>query len=283
MKGQGLTALAPSRPMAALKPLNVGSTCIYEDTVLREHIRHALSLGLPVCDLYPPHEGVAVLVASGPSVAGQLESIRRQRDRGRPLIAVKDAHDWLIEHGVIPEYAVAIDPRVGRWNCFRRKHADVKYLIASQCHADMFAHLHGHQVWLWHLFISEPKTVLPPEAWMIGGGATTGLRAINLFYTMGFRRFELYGYDSCLQDGVLRVNGDKPKEARPVPVKMGTRTFWCNPAMAHQAQTFQPLFDVMPDMLIQSYGDGLITAILKEREKGTHGRPKMRPDAMVQV
>ena len=279
----GLQPVPPQPMDTKWKALNVGSTCIYEDTVLREHIRHALSLGLPVCDMHPQHDYVAVLVASGPSVSGQLASIKRQRDRGRPIIAVKDAHDWLIEHGVVPDYAIAIDPRLGRWNCFRRTHPDVKYLIASQCHADMFAHLRGYQVWLWHLFVSEPKTVLPPHAWMIGGGATTGLRAINLFYTMGFRRFELYGYDSCLKDGVLRVNGDKPKEGQPLPVKVGTRTFWCNPSMAHQAQTFQPLFDVMPDMLIQSYGDGLITAIMSDRDKHARKGPQMRQDAMVSI
>ena len=264
--------------MPVLKPLNVGSTCIYDDTVLHQHIRHATSLNLPVCGLHPAHDGVAVLVASGPSVKTQLASIRRQRERGRPIVAIKDAHDWLIEQGVIPDYAVAIDPRAGRWNCFTRKHPDVKYLVASQCHADMFAHLHGYQVWLWHLCTSNPKEVYGPDVWMIGGGATTGLRALNLFYTMGFRRCELYGYDSCLQEGVLRINGDLPKTGEPVvPVTVGTRIFLCNPAMAHQAQTFQPILDVMPDLHVQSYGDGLISAILTEREKARRRTFRVMP------
>jgi len=249
------------------RELKTKSNCIYDDTVLRDHIAHALTLGLPVCDQHDPHDGVAILVASGPSVEGQLDSIRRQQQRGRPLFAIKDAHDWLISKGTVPNYAVAIDPRKGRWNCFTHKHPDVKYLVASQCHADMFAHLTGHQVWLWHLFVSEPKTVYDPKTVMIGGGATTGMRVINLLYTMGFRRFELYGYDSCLKDGLLRVNGDKPKDGSLLTVKVGTRRFVCNPAMANQAETFQDILATMPDIVVQSYGDGLISAILDERAK----------------
>jgi hypothetical protein len=93
------------------------------------------------------------------------------------------------------------------------------------------------------------------------------MRVINLLYTMGFRRFELYGYDSCLKDGLLRVNGDKPKEGTLLTVKVGNTIFLCNPAMANQAETFQAILATMPDIAVQSYGHGVISAILNERRK----------------
>jgi len=80
-----------------------------------ENIRHCMTLGLPTMEQHFPHDYVAVLVASGPSVEGQLESIKRQKQRGRLIFAIKDAHDWLIQHGVVPHGAVVVDPVDDQW------------------------------------------------------------------------------------------------------------------------------------------------------------------------
>lgn len=47
---------------------------------------------------------------------------------------------------------------------------------------------------------------------LIGGGTTSGLRAISLFYVLGYRQFELFGFDSCNDGELLRVNGDGLKD-----------------------------------------------------------------------
>jgi uncharacterized Rossmann fold enzyme len=249
-----------------LHPLSIGSKCVMSDTELFRHIGLAMERSLPEIGLHHEHDGVAVLVASGPSVEGQLDSIKKARDAGHPIIALKDAHDWLIERGVIPDYAVAIDPQEHRWNCFKLKHPQVKYFIASQCHPAMFEHLKGHEVYLWHLYVKKGQTI-PPGRNLIAGGSTTGMRSITLFYTMGFRKFELYGYDSCLKDGVLRVNGDKSSEAVVVTVVVDGKLFQCNPAMAAQAQEFEKVFDYMQDAQVVAHGEGLIAAILEARTK----------------
>jgi 6-hydroxymethylpterin diphosphokinase MptE-like protein len=248
------------------------NTCNTDDATLTAHVHSALARGLPELFKGPQHEIVAVLVGSGPTVAGQLDSLRRQRKRGRPIFAMNEAHDWLISRDFIPDYAVAVDAQdhVQKW--FANKRKDVKYWIASQCHPKTFDHLSDCQVWLWHLEFNKGKA-FPPTAMRICGCTTTGLRTITLLYVMGFRRFELYGYDSCLQDGTLRVNGDAPPEKDeiiPMIVELAPgnrRLFYCNPGMAGQADEFQELFTMMPDIAIQSYGDGLITAILDARER----------------
>lgn len=253
-------------------PLKIRSIAVLDDATLTQHVLHALSLGLPSLGAYHPHDMVAVLVGSGPSIATQLDSIKRQRDKGRPIIAIKDAHDFLIEHGIIPNQAVVLDPTEYQWQCFRRKHPDVQYWVCSQCHPSMFAHLAGHQVSLFHLIFNENKVYKgqPSVKFMIGGATTTGLRAISLLHVMGFRRFELYGFDCCFTGDRLRVETawERPKDdnSRVVPVRCGARTFLCNPGMAAQAQEFQNLWTdyQMPDIFVQSYGDGLITAILDE-------------------
>lgn len=259
----------------------VRSMPVLPDETLTAHVHHALNLGLPMLPAHYAHDLVAVLVASGPSVIGQLDSIMRQRDRGRPIIAIKDAHDWLISNGVIPNQAVVLDPTDGQWQCFRRKHPAVQYWVSSQCHPKMFEHLHGYSVSLFHLVFNGNKAYKGYDVpFMIGGGTTTGLRAISLLYVMGFRRFELYGYDSCLIDGRLRV-GTAWKRDNENPailkVKVGERTFFCNPGMAAQAQEFQKLWKdyAMPDIFVQAYGHGLIAAILRERERLSRKIPKV--------
>lgn len=253
-----------------------------DDDVLTAHVHDALTRGLPVAGQHPPHAGIAVLVGSGPSVEGQLESIKRQQHmKGRTIFAIKDAHDWLIEHDVIPNSALVIDPTEGQWQCFRKKHPNVTYFVASQCHPSLFDHLAGHSVYLFHLAFNEGKAY-PPNTPMICGATTTGLRAITLLYTMGFRRFELYGYDSCLMDGALRVDSAWKREDdeldKALPIVVGDRQFLCTPSMAGQAEEFQKLWVSMPDIYVQSYGDGLLTAILSERDWQTirtiytHGR-----------
>lgn len=254
-----------------LLTLKIESSCIADDATLTSHVAHALSLGLPEIQQHPAHDLVAVLVGSGPSVISQLDSIKRQQQRGRPVFAIKDAHDWLLVRGVVPQYAVAIDPQAHRWNCFTQRHPDVHYLIASQCHPAMFAHLAGHHVYLWHLQFNH-GAAFPTGTLVLGGCTTTGLRAITMLYAMGFRRFELYGYDSCLSDGLLRVNGDRPKEGnQTIPIVLDVtptdrRVFYCNPGMAAQALEFQDLFTMMPEITVQSHGEGLLTAILEARE-----------------
>lgn len=246
-------------------PFKIKASCVMEDAELYEHIRLALLRGLPLMAERDLQTTSAVLVGSGPSVKGQLDSIKKERDLGNPIIAIKDAHDWLISEGVIPDYAVAVDPQEHRWNCFTKKHPAVKYMIASQCHPAMFDHLSGMDVTLWHLYIRQGQTY-PPDSLLVTGGTTTGLRAITLFYSQGFRSFKLYGYDSCLSAGALRFDG-KQATQQHFQIICGGKAFTTTPEMAAQANEFQNLFQCMPDMEIESFGEGIITTILAERRK----------------
>lgn len=246
-------------------PLQVKTSCALDDAGLYEHIRVALLRNLPLIQEHAEHNAVAVLVAPGPSVRGQLESIRKQREQGRPIIAITSAHDWLIENDIIPDYAVAIDPLPEQKRWFQHKQPSVRYMVASQCHPDTFDHLSDCNVFLWHLYIREGQTY-PPNSILVTGGTTAGLRAINLFYSLGFRQFELYGYDSCLADGQLRVGGTH-NDDKHVEIIVGGEKFISTPPMAAQANEFQNLYQCMPDMVINSHGRGIITKIIEERER----------------
>jgi uncharacterized Rossmann fold enzyme len=182
-------------------PLKITGKCVAEDETLFANMDAAIARGYPqVREAQPAKSGAILLVASAPSVKGQLELIKKMKAAGSPIVAIKGAHDWLIDNGVIPDYALAIDPQEHRI-AFYKPQPNVHYMIASQCHPAMFDNLDGCQVTLWHPYVKKGQD-RPKNCMLIGGGTTSGLRAISLFYVLGYRQFELFGFDSC-NDGDL--------------------------------------------------------------------------------
>jgi hypothetical protein len=133
----------------------------------------------------------------------------------------------------------------------------------------MFDNLEGHKVTIWHPYVMKGQD-RPKNAMLIGGGTTSGLRAISLFYVLGYRHFALFGFDSCLTGDMLRINGSGLKEGdtlTEVRIEQDGETFYCNPSMALQAEHFQTYYDYLPDAQFYGFGHGLIQAIIKKREQ----------------
>lgn len=250
-------------------PLKITGKCVAEDETLFANMDAAIARGYPqVKEAQSAKTGAILLVASAPSVKGQLELIKKMKAAGSPIVAIKGAHDWLIDNGVIPDYALAIDPQEHRI-AFYKPQPNVHYMIASQCHPAMFDNLDGYQVTLWHPYVKKGQD-RPKNCMLIGGGTTSGLRAISLFYVLGYRQFELFGFDSCNDGELLRINGDGLKDGdKLIEVKIDPQgeTFYCNTAMALQAEHFQTYYDYLPDATFNAHGRGLIQAIIKKREQ----------------
>jgi uncharacterized Rossmann fold enzyme len=250
-------------------PLKITGKCVAEDETLFANMDAAIARGYPqIKEAQPAKTGAILLVASAPSVKGQLELIKKMKAVGSPIVAIKGAHDWLIDNGVIPDYALAIDPQEHRI-AFYKPQPSVHYMIASQCHPAMFDNLDGYQVTLWHPYVKKGQD-RPKNCMLIGGGTTSGLRAISLFYVLGYRQFELFGFDSCNDGDLLRINGEGLKEGdKLIEVKIDPQgeTFYCNTAMALQAEHFQTYYDYLPDATFNAHGRGLIQAIIKKREQ----------------
>jgi len=249
-------------------PLKIVGKCVADDETLFQNMESAVARGYPqVLKQEPIKEGMITLVASGPSVAGQIDVIR-EMSKTTLIVAIKDAHDWLIDNGVIPDYALAIDPQEHRIS-FYKPNTGVEYMIASQCHKAMFDNLEGHKVTIWHPYVMKGQN-RPKNSMLIGGGTTSGLRAISLFYVLGWRQFALFGFDSCLDGDKLRVNGSGLKEGdqlTEIRIDQEGETFYCNAAMALQAEHFQTYYDYLPDAQYYGFGQGLIQAIIKKREE----------------
>lgn len=236
----------------------------------KANIRSALARGLPeITPALCRHDGTFVVAASGPSLPDFVDAIKAEVAKGRPVCAVNGAYDFLVEAGITPDLALTVDPRPMPQN-FKNPQAETVFLLASRVNPEVFERLKEHRVMLWHSFGSMEEA----EAWKgkpsIGGGSTSGMRAITMGYIMGYRKFVLYGMDSCLAGDreTKRFTGEKAGSTFEVQVGASGRRFWCNGAMAQQGQEFQDLFSSLDGIQIEAKGNGLIAAILEERKRG---------------
>tara|TARA_R100000687_G_scaffold78755_1_gene72373 strand:+ start:5114 stop:6112 length:999 start_codon:yes stop_codon:yes gene_type:complete len=258
-------------------PLNIKSKCIYTADQLIKQIQENSKRKLPeFMESIVQNNGDFTMVGSGPSVENCLEQIKDRQDYGMPIVAIKGAHDWMIERGIIPDLCVMLDPQPKIKNCIKLRgqwpatHRGCKYLIASQCAPEIFDLLKHQRVYIWNALsnIGE-KSILSNETLLVGGGTTTGLRAMNLGFLMGFRRFRMFGFDSCLKDKeskIKRVNGDTATKV--MDIECGDHVFYANPAMAAQANEIQSMIKMFAGSIrLKSYGYGLITELLRERRR----------------
>lgn len=211
------------------------------------------------------HDGTFVVAASGPSLPSFVEEIRAEQAAGRPICAINGAHDFLVESGITPNLFLTVDPRPMPQNV-KLPQEDTIYCLASRVNPELFDRLKAHKVMLWHSYGAAAEAQYYKGLPSIGGGSTSGLRAITVGYIMGFRKFVLYGMDSCLADDRLTKRFTGEQAGVVVDVIVNGRTFYCNGAMAQQAQEVQELFRTFPGIQIEAKGDGLLAAIFEARK-----------------
>jgi uncharacterized Rossmann fold enzyme len=236
---------------------------------IRANVQAALARNLP--EMAPgivAHDGTMVVVGSGPSMPEHVEEIRAERELGRPIFAVKGAHDFLCQHGMQPDLWLCVDPR-DRAYLLQEANDYTRYLISSRCDPSMFDALQGRNVCVVHTWAKEEHCEEYNGKLLIGGGTTSGLRAITVSYVLGFRKIVLYGFDSCLAKDKFtkRFTGEGVEPGKLIDVIVDGKRFWCNGAMAQQANEFQQYYEAMPDVKIEAKGDGLLAAIIAARHK----------------
>ena len=261
-----------------MQPLKIQAKCVLGPEERLEQIKAACERGLEEFGHSPPHDKEAVLVGSGPSVKSQIKKIRRLYDEGCFILAIKGAHDFLIEKGIIPHAALAVDPQPHIVRCFRKKlkEGSVRrpvYLIASQCHPELFDYLDDQRVILWHLLATSSAEYLKGKL-QVGGGSTSGSRGLVLAWLMGFRKFHLFGFDSCLEgegDSKLRkITGERwggVEKEKIMELVCEGKTFYADPAMAAQANEIQDVIRMLEGAQIKAYGKGLIQLIVETNAK----------------
>lgn len=162
-----------------------------------DNLRSSLDRGLPsIKAVSAPHDGVMLIVGTGPSLAGQLDRLRKATGF---IMALNEAHDYLVERGIIPHGWNFSEVSPWERNLITRDAPGCRYYVASQCAPQIFDALAGRDVMVWHAWqdIGEGPLIAEAEqcdAKLIGGGGPF-LRALCLGMALGYRRFESFGVD----------------------------------------------------------------------------------------
>lgn len=236
----------------------------------RENIRINSAKGYATVVAHPMQDVDVMLLGGGPSLAEFEDDIRAKREAGMPLVTTNGAYKWCLDRGIKPSAQVLVDGRGFNRRFVEPVIEDCKYLISSQCDPAVLESLPKDQVYLWHA-ISQKKTMLDIEEivgekiYPIPGGSTVVLRAIPLLRTLGFPRFHIYGFDSCVFDHHHSYDQPENNQDIVIPVRVAGEEFMASPWMISQAQEFQVLAKTMDrETKLAVYGDGLIATILRK-------------------
>ena len=232
-----------------------------------------------------PHARRMILACYGPSLGDMIPRIKAEMEEAAcDVVSVSGAHDFLLKHGIVPAYHVECDPRPHKADNIDKGHPDVRYLIASVVHPVLFDKLEGFDVALWHVAEKEHAVDLfrlgEKGQHIISGGGSVGLRAMSLFYTMGYRDFSVYAMDcSFADDGKMWAgkHAGKQHEQAVVQVMCAGRQFTTSPVLASYATDFIEMIQKM-DAQIRIYGDGLLPTMCRLHAAGA---AKPGPDGLV--
>lgn len=172
-----------------------------EESVREDFMAWALSKNPRRLVQQPIGEKTITIVGYGPSLADTWQRIKP------PLIATSRALKFLVEHGMEPcpgwYYAMA-DPRPNNLEFITPPVPGVTYLMASVCYPKVWSRLKDEKVLMWHAMSGEhtPEWVREndPGTMLMGAGSTIGLCAIHLGGCLGYRHFEIHGFDGCFRN-----------------------------------------------------------------------------------
>lgn len=210
-----------------------------------------------------------VLLAGGPSLNDYVDEIRELRERqGSKLVTVNNTYHWALERGLKPSAQIVVDGRPFNARFTHPVVDDCKYLIASQVDPSVLEGLPKERTYLWHTNIDRIRDLLDARyaTWYnTPGGSTVVLRSFPLLRMLGFKRFHVFGWDSCLLDDAHHAYA-QPENDSPfvVAVTCGDRVFRCHASMAAQAAEFQDLIKFLGDEIeLNVRGPGLIAHIVE--------------------
>ena len=234
-----------------------------------------LARGLPLFIGQEAHKAKLCIVGGAPSLKDTLPSLQFLRGRGALVLALNNTHDWLAERGIVPDLHVMLDARRENAEFVRRPNKGTTYLIAAQCHPDVFDALAGHEVITWVADVpgmrALAESIKDKPLGLVGGGSTVGLKAMALAYLWGFRWLGLFGFDSCYSGLSHHAYPQSLNDMESVVhVLRGGKRFACAPWMHAQAEDFHHDAQALLERgcSIKTYGEGLIPTLLSELQKG---------------
>jgi hypothetical protein len=162
-----------------------------------EHIRINLARYLPEVPIGNPREKPLLIVGSGPSLADTLDVLRNTEG---DILAINEAHDWLLDNGVRPNYYGQMEISPWPKDVLTKPQQDCVYLLPSMSAPENFDRLEGYHVAVWHAWTGIGEEKLLPGKMIVSGSGVFSVRAISLGMLMGYRKFEMFGCDGSFRE-----------------------------------------------------------------------------------
>ncbi len=235
------------------------TTCIVDAEGRRANMASAMARGARLCVPEQATEKALAIVASGPSAADYVETLRMWDGH---IWAINGAYDWLQSHGIAADGFVGLDPEECMVDYLRQPHHATTFYMASICHPSAFDALTGCDVALWH---ARMDGSMPGSgSYAVGGGPTCVSRAPFLGHMLGYRDIHVFGADGSFSGATHVYGGSPPADATAYSV--GGKAYWSWPQMVHQAAAFVRIVDMWERNKLGKltlHGDGLTQALCR--------------------
>jgi hypothetical protein len=241
-----------------------------EDEQIRKNVLFNLQLGLPEVRPYEQQDKELVILAGGPSLNDFEDEIKLNKRMGVPVVTLNGAYNWALDKGIKPDVQIVLDAREFNQRFVEPIVPTCKYLISTQCDPDLVRAIPKDQIYLWHSGADVVQSCVEElgitrDIYPTYGGMTIPLRAIPLLIMLGYSKFVIYGFDSCLKKGEHHAYLQPENDYNTViDVTCGNRQFKAHGWMLTQAYEFIELQPMISDLCeIEVKGDGLISHIIE--------------------
>ena len=256
--------------------LDLNITCNTDEETILKNVLTNSKRPLQWVKREEPHDEIAVICGSGPSIEDEIETIRSLYFEGAVIFALNGAARWLEDNGITPHYQVLMDAQPQTKDLVGPAKT---YLLASQCDPSVFDICPS--AILWHsthgdLLVDEQEGFDPEgrDYCLIGSAATVGNTALVLVHAMGYRRQEIFGMDSSHRGDRGHVLHQAINDGDPcMIVRHRDREFVCSFTMKMQAETFKERAIALQEdgAELNVHGDGYLQTLWRnpftEQEK----------------
>lgn len=269
-----LAELRQSNSVTEVSYPSIGLTlsCVMntEDAKMKSNIVENLKRAHERIWAFKVQETPVVICAGGPSLLENIDEIKTKKEGGARIVALANSAHVLIQHGIIPNAHVFLDAKP-RNATFVIPGVKTTFFIASQCDPSVFdeAEKTGNKIYMYHAVNNDDEFECIKDAeekWIpVQGGSTITMRTIRMFTLLGYKNFDLYGWDSCLKDGrhhaYEQPDADKQKVFK---LSVEDKVFRVTPWMINQAFEFAKFAKMFCMQInLNVHGDGLISHIIK--------------------
>lgn len=162
-----------------------------------------------------------------------------------------------------PTYWAVVDPQELVSEFFVAPPERTIYLVASKCHPKVFERLKDRRVLMWHVgdFSDAPRAI--PSAMSIT------LCAMNLGRRMGYRTFDIYGWDACFTGEQHHASTRKDEKivAQRISLDVGGQIFDTTTTWALEAETALTVIPVIEwtGAKVNIHGPSMVEAVRRFR------------------